>query len=185
MQVITLKRDVEAVQIPYGQKMVLTGGSEVTIYQVLGGNYTVQTDQGMLARVDGKDADALGVPNEPPKPAAAPPPAPANATLDQVVNSVWGELRKCYDPEIPVNIVELGLIYECKVAPEPAGGFGVDIQMTLTAPGCGMGPVLQADVQGKVQAIPGVARTNIDLVLDPPWDPTMMTEAARLELGML
>jgi probable FeS assembly SUF system protein SufT len=105
--------------------------------------------------------------------------------MERVVQSVWEQLKTCYDPEIPVNIVELGLVYECKVEPAVEGGFGVEIKMTLTAPGCGMGPVLQTDAELKIRGIPGVRHTNIELVLDPPWDPSRMSEAARLELGMM
>ncbi|MBI2900245.1 MAG: putative Fe-S cluster assembly protein SufT [Planctomycetes bacterium] len=181
MELITLKRDVEAIQIPFGQRLTLPRGSEVSIHQVLGGNFTVQTDQGGLVRVDGKDADALGMEAE----AAAPAPTAAEAPdLDRVVKAVWDRLKTCFDPEIPVDIVELGLVYECKVAPEE-GGFGVDVRMTLTAPGCGMGPILQADAEQKIRAIAGVGRVNVELVLDPPWDPGMMSEAARLQLGMM
>ncbi len=184
MELIKLTREVEAVQIPYGQKIGLPGGSEVSIHQVLGGNYTVQTEDGLLVRIDGRDADALGF--EPSKGEPAPAPSEdATLDLDRVVKAVWDHLRTCYDPEIPVNIVELGLVYECRVAPEPSGGFGVDVKMTLTAPGCGMGPILQSDAEQKIQTIPGVKRVTIELVLDPPWDPGRMSEAARLELGMM
>ncbi len=179
-ETVRLSRDVVAIQIPYGDKTPLASGSEVTLTQELGGSFTVLTDQGMMVRIEARDADALG------KKAAAPaaPAEEAPADLDGVVKRVWEQFKTCYDPEIPVNIVELGLVYECKVAPLPEGGFGVEAKMTLTAPGCGMGPVLQEEAQRKISSISGVKRVALELVLDPPWDPSMMSEAARLTLGM-
>ena len=179
-ETVRLTHDVVAIQIPYGDKIPLPSGAEVTITQELGGSFTVLTDRGMMVRIEAKDADALGK-------KVAPVPAPASEAptdLEGVVKRVWEQFKTCYDPEIPVNIVELGLVYECKVAPLPEGGFGVDAKMTLTAPGCGMGPVLQEEAQRKISSIPGVKHVGIELVLDPPWEPSMMSEAARLTLGM-
>jgi len=189
----TLTRGVIAVQIPYGQQAPLAKGTRVMVHQVLGGNFTVVTDQGMMVRIEAADSDALGELGKRAREAAqkaiasAPTPAlPADMPADQqdVVKKIWEQLRTCYDPEIPVNIVELGLIYEMDVLRVP-DGFKVAIKMSLTAPGCGMGPVLQSDVQMKVAAIPGVKSVACEVVFDPPWDPSRMTEAARLQLGML
>ncbi len=191
---ITLERDIDAIQIPYGQKVPVKKGDKLVVHQVLGGNFTVVTPQGMMVRVDSKDVDALGeVGRQAQKDAqkdmaSSPmPEIPKDMPADQagVVKQVWDQLRTCYDPEIPVNIVELGLIYEMQVLRLPAEGFGIDVKLTLTAPGCGMGPVLQSDAKMKLEAIPGVKAVNVEVVFDPPWDPSRMTEAARLQLGML
>jgi probable FeS assembly SUF system protein SufT len=178
---IILKRDCEAVLIPAGTKITLQAGEPVVITQALGGSYTVVI-HGNMARIDARDADALG--KEPSatattEPAAAPDSSPV--TEEQVLE----KLRTCYDPEIPVNIVDLGLVYDLQIQPLPAGGNRVEIKMTLTAPGCGMGPVLQQDVETKVSAIPGVKEAGVFLVWDPPWSREMLSEAARLELGMM
>jgi probable FeS assembly SUF system protein SufT len=176
--VIELKREVIATTIPYGQKTTLPKGANVEITQELGGSFTVLTDYGLL-RIEGKDSDALGRESAAPVVAAADIPADAKT----VATEVWNQMKTCYDPEIPVNIVELGLVYENKVEPVD-GGYKVDVKFTLTAPGCGMGPILQSEVQGKVLAIPGVKTANIEVVFDPPWTQAMMSEAARLQLGM-
>jgi len=188
---ITLKRDVDAIQIPYGEHVKLPAGTLVTIHQVLGGNFTVVTDHGHMVRIDSWDVDALGEAgnkaHEEAKhsaPAKADPKAPV--TKDGVVKAVWDQLKTIYDPEIPVNVVELGLVYEVKVEPHPSGeGFQIDVKMTLTAPGCGMGPVLQMDSVAKLNSIPGVKRANVEVVFDPPWDREMMSDAAKLQLGMM
>ena len=188
---IALKRDVDAIQIPYGEHVKLPAGTLVTIHQVLGGNFTVVTDHGHMVRIDSWDVDALGEAGKlAQKDAAFTPPAKADpkapVTKDGVVKAVWDLLKTCYDPEIPVNVVELGLVYEVKVEPHPSGeGFMVDVKMTLTAPGCGMGPVLQMDAVAKLNGIPGVKRANVEIVFDPPWDREMMSDAAKLQLGML
>jgi probable FeS assembly SUF system protein SufT len=178
--VIELKREVVATTIPYGQKTQLPKGSHVEITQELGGSFTVLTDYGLL-RIEGKDSDALGRESAVPvvNPADIPTDAKAVATL------VWDAMKTCYDPEIPVNIVELGLVYENKVEPIPEGGFRVDVKFTLTAPGCGMGPILQSEVRDKVLAIPGVKFANIEVVFEPPWTQSMMSDAAKLQLGMM
>jgi probable FeS assembly SUF system protein SufT len=178
---IILKRDCEAVLIPAGTKITLQAGEAVVITQALGGSYTVII-HGNMARIDARNADAIGkeaapgAPNETPKPAQD-----ATVSEDQVME----QLRTCYDPEIPVNIVDLGLVYDLQIQPMPAGGSRVEIKMTLTAPGCGMGPVLQQDVETKVSSIPGVKEAAVSLVWDPPWSREMLSEAARLELGLM
>ena len=177
---IKLTRDCEAVQIPSGFPTTLPAGTEVRITQSLGGSYTVTTDYGNMVRIAGKDADALGL-----TPEIAPAAAPAPETPADVEKSVWDQLRTCYDPEIPVNIVELGLVYSCVVKENATGARDVEVKFTLTAPGCGMGEYLKHDVQAKVAALPGVGNVDVEVVFDPPWNQSMMSEAAKLELGML
>lgn len=169
-------RECRAIEIPQGTPAVLPQGTEVRITQQLGGSYTVMTQYGQLLRIDPQDADAIGkeVPAGP---------AEAGEAAGSLEDQVWEQLRTCFDPEIPVNVVDLGLVYNCAVADHPEGGKKVDIQMTLTAPGCGMGPVLAQDVKTKVEGIPGVKEANVEVVFDPQWNPGMMTEAARLQLG--
>jgi probable FeS assembly SUF system protein SufT len=178
---IILKRDCEAVLIPAGTKITLQAGEPVTITQALGGSYTVVI-HGNMALIDARDADAIG--QAPPAPAASET-APATDSSAVTEEQVLEKLRTCYDPEIPVNIVDLGLVYDLQILPVPGGGNRVEIKMTLTAPGCGMGPVLQQDVETKVSAIPGVKEAGVFLVWDPPWNRDMLSEAARLELGMM
>lgn len=178
---ITLIRDCEAIQIPSGTKMTLPEGTIVMITQSLGDTYTVTTDHGYMVRIAGKDADAMGL--ERTVTAAAPEQAPSDpAELERLV---WDQLRTCYDPEIPVNIVDLGLVYECVVRPLGDGGHRAEVKLTLTAPGCGMGGVLAADAQAKIGALPGIREANVEIVFEPQWNPGMMSEAARLELGMM
>jgi probable FeS assembly SUF system protein SufT len=179
-QLIALSRDVEAVQIPSGAPLTLPKGTEVRITQSLGGSYTVLTPWG-LARIDGKDADALGLTPQTSAPATeAPPPASA----EEVEKAVWEQLRTCYDPEIPVNIVDLGLVYSCAVQPLEQGGYRVEVRFTLTAPGCGMGDWLAQDIRNKIASVPGVREADVQVVFDPPWHHDMMSEAAKLELGI-
>jgi probable FeS assembly SUF system protein SufT len=179
---IALRRDCVAILIPSGEKTALPAGRPVVITQSLGGAYTVDAG-GFLARIESRDADALGLA---PIAEAAPLPAPAASPgVEAEESHIWKQLRTCYDPEIPVNIVELGLIYDLHLAPHPDGGSKVDIKMTLTAPGCGMGPMIVEDVQRKVMEVPGVTETNVELAWDPPWNQGMMSEAARLELGLM
>ncbi len=173
-----LKRDVEAVIIPAGQALTLREGTNGYITQSLGGSFTIYVE-GSLFRIAGVHADALG------KEPVPPPEVPDNATDDDIEAIVWAQLRTCFDPEIPVNIADLGLIYRCEIKSRPDGLRDVDIDMTLTAPGCGMGDILVQDVQDKVAIIPTVAGVDVDMVFDPPWNQMMMTEEARLELGML
>ncbi|NNM61095.1 MAG: putative Fe-S cluster assembly protein SufT [Steroidobacteraceae bacterium] len=174
---IVVQRDVKAIAIPAGVEVNLKIASVGYITQALGGSFTVYID-GNLFRIAGADADAIGMS------AAKPPELPPEASEDDIKNVIWQQLRTCYDPEIPVNVVDLGLIYECTLQ-TGAQGRTVEIKMTLTAPGCGMGEVLVADVREKVQVIPTIVRTDVELVFDPPWNPTMMSEAARLQTGMM
>mgnify|MGYP002631629641 CR=1 FL=1 len=174
----TFSRDCPAIVIPDGFDVVIPVGTHGIIIQVLGGNYTVQTALGYLVRVSGEEADAIG------KEAVArhttDEDAPA-AVLDDA--AVWAELRTCYDPEIPVNIVDLGLIYGFRVDPGESGKAVIEVQMTLTAPGCGMGQVLTDDVEYKLTRLAGVEAARVELIFDPPWTPERMSEEARLELG--
>jgi probable FeS assembly SUF system protein SufT len=179
-QTVELRRECDATLVPSGQKVRLAAGLSVNITQSLGGAYTVVVG-GSLARLESQDLDALGLTPVPPK-------DPANvAAISQPVgeSSVWEQLKTCYDPEIPVNIVELGLIYDLHITPETGGGSLVEVKMTLTAPGCGMGAMIADDVQRKVLALPGVNEARVELVWDPPWNQGMMTEAAKLELGLM
>jgi probable FeS assembly SUF system protein SufT len=175
---IVVQRDVKAIAIPAGVEVNLKLGSVGYITQALGGSFTVYID-GNLFRVAGIDADAIG------KTAASAPDVPPGASDEDIKNIVWRQLKTCYDPEIPVNIVDLGLVYECDVTKNDDATRNVDIKMTLTAPGCGMGEVLVQDVRDKVQIVPTVARANVELVFDPPWNQTMMSDEARLQTGMM
>ena len=174
---VTFTRDVDAIIVPAGVNVKLRQGQQGYITQALGGSFTVYVE-GNLFRVAGKDADALG------KDTAEGPELPPNATDQDVRELAWQQMKGCYDPEIPVNIVDLGLIYECDVVGEPDGRV-IAIKMTLTAPGCGMGEVLVQDVREKVEIIPTVKRADVELVFDPPWNQSMMSEAARLQTGMM
>ena len=171
-------RDVEATAIPYGDKVPLTAGTPVIITQALGGSYTVYTMQGYMVRIAGEDADAIGK-----EPQAGPSAEEAaNKSIDEMV---WDQLRTCYDPEIPVNIVELGLVHSSEVTPLPEGGHRVAVRFTLTAPGCGMGDVLRQDIERKALSVPGVTEADVQVQLDPPWDMSKMSDAARLQLGLM
>lgn len=174
---IVVQRAVKAIAIPAGVEVNLQVGAAGYITQALGGSFTVYVD-GNLFRVAGADADAIGMT------AAKPPELPPEASEQDIKNVIWDQLRTCYDPEIPVNVVDLGLIYECTLHGGPEGR-SVDIKMTLTAPGCGMGEVLVQDVRDKVQIVPTIIRADVELVFEPPWNHTMMSEAARLQTGML
>jgi probable FeS assembly SUF system protein SufT len=175
---IVVQRDVKAVAIPAGAEVNLKLGQVGYITQALGGSFTVYID-GNLFRIAGADADAIG------KTSAKPPEVPPGATEEDIKNIIWQQLKTCYDPEIPVNIVDLGLVYECDVSKNEDATRTVDIKMTLTAPGCGMGEVLVQDVRDKVQIIPTVTHANVELVFDPPWNQTMMSDEARLQTGMM
>ena len=174
----TLSRDVEVAAIPYGDKLTLTAGATVYITQALGGSYTAMTDHGYMVRVEGKDADAIG--EEPTKPVTE-----ADAAGKTVGELAWEQLKTCFDPEIPVNIVDLGLVYKCEAEALPEGGEKVTVQFTLTAPGCGMGDYLKQDVEQKILGLPGVKAAEVQVVLDPPWSQSMMSDAARLQLGLM
>lgn len=175
---ITLGRDVEVTEIPAGTPARLAAGTPVTVLQALGGAYTVQTELGQMVRIGAKDADALG------KPVASAAGDAEPLRGEDLEAAVWEQLSTCYDPEIPVNVVELGLVYRCEITPVE-GGSRVEIDFTLTAPGCGMGPVLENDIRQKVSAIPGVKEAVVNVVLEPAWTPARMSEAAKLELGMM
>lgn len=176
---VTLSRDVVAIQIPDGNKVNLPAGTTVTLQQQLGGSYTVATELGYLVRISGQDGDALG--REPEKLKVS----TEGTDPASVEKAIWEVLKTCYDPEIPIDIVELGLVYECKLTPVTDSVSDIQIKMTLTAPGCGMGPVLQSDVETKVKSLPGVGKVNVEVVFDPPWDREMMSEAAKLHLGLM
>ena len=182
---VRLSRDCEVVQIPEGLRVRIARGTEVRVMQSLGGTFTVMTEYGTMVRMDPNDAYAIG---EKMADAAAPTDAAATAetalTAEQVQERVWHALRSVFDPEIPVNVVELGLVYKNEATPLPEGGYKVFVQMTLTAPGCGMGPVLQQDALWKVKRVPGVKDVNVDIVVEPAWNQTMMSDAAKLELGL-
>jgi probable FeS assembly SUF system protein SufT len=174
----TLSRDVDAAAIPYGDKIPLVAGTTVFITQALGGSYTVMTDRGYMVRIEGKDADAIGE-----QPTAAP--TPADVAGRPLQELAWDQLKTCFDPEIPVNIVDLGLVYKCESAPLAEGGEKVTVHFTLTAPGCGMGDYLKQDVERKIEGLPGVKETDVQVVFEPAWEQSMMSEAARLQLGLM
>ena len=174
---ITLSRDVEAIRIPSGDHITLPQGTGVIVTQALGGTFTVVVaHQAGMYRINGRDADALG--KQIAENAAA-----VDGPFDE--EQLWRQLRNCYDPEIPVNIVDLGLIYSLEVSEASAGGKNVGVKMTLTAPGCGMGPSLAADAEQRLLGVPGVASANVELVWDPPWSPDRISEAGREKLGMI
>ncbi len=174
---IRLLRDCEAIQIPSGTKITLPKETEVSITQSLGGTYTVVYSQG-LARIDGHDADALGMEK------TAKPEGPADGSSPVVdADAVKKRLRLVFDPEIPVNIVDLGLVYATEIVPVEEGSYKVNIQMTLTAPGCGMGPAISADAQKRVMELPGVTEANVELVWEPAWNQEMVSEVGKMQLG--
>ncbi len=174
---VTLERDCKAIVVPAGDEVVLPAGGTVYITQALGGSFTIYLD-GNLFRIAGQDADALG------KEPVTPPPLAADASDEDVEKLVWEQMRGCYDPEIPINIVDLGLIYECRVESQEDGARRVFVTMTLTAPGCGMGEVLVLDIKEKVELIPTVKEATVELTFDPPWNMGMMSDAAKLQTGM-
>ena len=178
---IILSRDCEAIQIPSGEIVMLPAGSRVTVTQSLGGSYTMTTDQGYLVRIANKDADAIGEEAE----ASQAERLTAAAGPADLEKLVWDQLKTCFDPEIPVNIVDLGLVYHCQVTPLPEGGNKVDVKFTLTAQGCGMGQVLKGDMESKILSLSGVKDVGVEVVFDPPWDPSRMSDAARLQLGFM
>jgi probable FeS assembly SUF system protein SufT len=185
---VELTRDCAATMVPWGSPTRLPAGSLAQVTQRLGGNFTVYIG-GNLYRIAGKDADALGLDPldagdsgmeaDAEEEAAGPP------TLESVEAAAWRRLGTCYDPEIPVDIVNLGLVYLCQAIELPDGTFRLDVRMTLTAPGCGMGTAIAEEARQKLQSIPGVSEVDVDLVWDPPWSREMMSEVARLELGMM
>jgi probable FeS assembly SUF system protein SufT len=172
---VKLSRECEVIEIPSGVRRNLPAESEVRVLQFLGSSYTISSDYGMF-RIDAKDADAMGLT----------PPAPSSEEQPKQEFSeklIWDQLKTVYDPEIPVNIADLGLIYACDISAIDGGEHRIDIKMSMTAPGCGMGNVLKSDVESKLAGLPTVKEVNVELVFDPPWGPTRMSEAARLQLG--
>jgi probable FeS assembly SUF system protein SufT len=177
-----LIRDVEASVVPIGTKVTLQKGETAHITQSLGGTYTVIVN-GNMFRIETKDADALGI--EVKAATATTTTSTGPLTQEDLEKKVWEQLKTCYDPEIPVNIVDLGLIYDCHLTAIGQDNYKADVKMTLTAPGCGMGPVLAQDVQNKLISLEPIDEANVELVWDPPWNQSMMTEAAKLQLGLL
>ena len=177
---VVLERDCEAVAIPSGDRSTIPAGSRVVITQQLGDSFTIQAPEiGGLYRIAGDDADALGMPR--PVPATESDAAGAGGPVSE--EALWAQLRNVYDPEIPVNIVDLGLVYGLRVEPLEGGGSRVHLVMTLTAPGCGLADVIAADARRCVERVPGVKEAYVDIVFDPPWNYAMMSEVAKLELG--
>lgn len=173
---VTLQRDVAAVQIPDGTPILLSEGTPLLLTQQLGGSFTVMNDRGAMFRIEDTNADALGKEIE----------EDAGGTgAGSLEDRVWAQMKKCYDPEIPVNIVDLGLVYDCRIVAEDDAASAVEVKMTLTAPGCGMGPVLADDVKRRIEGLPGVSEARVEVVFDPPWNQNMMSEAARLQLGFM
>ncbi|MBX9742352.1 MAG: putative Fe-S cluster assembly protein SufT [Chthoniobacterales bacterium] len=176
-QEILLQRDCEAIQIPSGTILILPAGTRVIVTQALGGTYTVATPGG-LARIDEKDVDALGLEKE----AMVPVKTAPEGTLEE---AVWSQLKTVFDPEIPVNVVDLGLIYDCAILDSEEGKKKALVKMTLTAPGCGMGPTIAADARSKILTIEGIEDADVELVWDPAWNQNMISEAGRMKLGMV
>jgi probable FeS assembly SUF system protein SufT len=161
--------------------MALVAGSTVWLTQSLGASYTVMTDRGHLVRIDGEDADAIGLT---PVPKLHRTDDPVVASETEVENEIWDQLKHCFDPEIPVNVVDLGLIYHCGVSPVPEGGYKASVRFTLTAQGCGMGQFLKEDIRNKLLTIPAVREVDVELIWDPPWNQTMMSPSAKQQLGI-
>jgi probable FeS assembly SUF system protein SufT len=174
----SLARDVKAIIVPAGEQLLLKEGTSGFITQALGGSFTVYVE-GNLFRIAGMDADALG---KEPVPA---PKIPENASDKDIEDTIWAQLKTCFDPEIPVNVVDLGLIYRCDVTPLGNGERSVSVEMTLTAPGCGMGEILVQDAREKIAVVPTVTDVAVELVFDPPWNSSMMSEEARLQTGLM
>lgn len=177
METIELKRNCEVIAIPSGLRQTLAHGTAVRIVQARGGSYTVSTSIHAMYRIDEKDADALGL-----NAGTANEQAAQQAPLSEQL--VWDTLKTIYDPELPVNVVDLGLIYSCSMTPRLDGGSAIKIQMAMTSPGCGMSNVLKSDVESKLLRLPGVSEAQVEVVFDPPWTPSRMSEGARLQLGM-
>jgi probable FeS assembly SUF system protein SufT len=175
----TLSREIVVTQIPSGDKHTLPIGTKIQIHQTLGGSYTVQTDHGLF-RIDGKDGDALGE-------QAADHKIDTATLADGAPNpdAVWDQLKKVYDPEIPVNIVDLGLVYSMDVEKKPDNAYKVNVAMTLTAPGCGMGPAIAEDAKGKILLVPGVGDADVRITWDPPWNQSMISEEGKMKLGLV
>jgi len=174
---VKTSREIEAKEIPSGMRITIPEGTPLTLTQSLGGSFTVVTPYGYMARIEGKDAEAIGE-----EPVTLDADAAAGRSADELC---WEQLKTCYDPEIPVNIVDLGLVYKCEVTDRAEGGKKAEVRFTLTAPGCGMGDVLRDDIQGKLLSVPGVQEADVQVLFDPPWNMSMMSDAAKLQLGML
>tara|TARA_X000001036_G_scaffold440096_1_gene494389 strand:- start:865 stop:1413 length:549 start_codon:yes stop_codon:yes gene_type:complete len=174
---IILSRDCDATLIPFGNAFTLKKGDEVKITQALGGSYTIMA-RGSLFRIESKDADAIG------KDVVKITKEQSEITGYATEEEIWEVLKTCYDPEIPVNMVDLGLIYSCELINEKSGGTNIEIKMTLTAPGCGMGPMLVDEVKAKVSGVKNVKEVNVELVWEPQWSQDMMSESAKLDTGM-
>jgi probable FeS assembly SUF system protein SufT len=173
---ITTLRDVEVSRIPSGEKITIPAETQVVITQALGGSFTVLVpSQAGLFRIEGRDADAIG--QEPPADLAQ----PADGNIEQ---AAWAQLKTCFDPEIPVNIVDLGLVYSLDIK-NSEGGTSVTVQMTLTAPGCGMGPIIASEARQKILTIDGISDAAVELVWDPPWSPDRISEEGKQKLGMV
>jgi probable FeS assembly SUF system protein SufT len=176
---VKLSRDCEAVQVPAGHTVTLPQGTVAIITQSLGGTYTLQVPSfGGLYRIAGKDGDAIG------KETAQATRAPSGTSSEDLEAEVWEQLKTCYDPEIPVNIVDLGLVYDMQISKLPSGSNKVDVKMTLTAPGCGMGTAIAHDARMKLLDLPSIEQADVDLVWDPPWSPQMISPGGRALLGM-
>jgi probable FeS assembly SUF system protein SufT len=175
-ELITISRGCQAIEIPSGRPVELPAGTAVRVLQARGDSYTVATDYGYMYRIDGEDRDALGL--EAPEEGAEAQPAEFSEQM------IWDVLKSVYDPEIPVNIVDLGLIYSARITPVGEHGKRIEIEMSMTAPGCGMGNVLKADVESRLRRLPAVKEVQVEVVFDPPWDMSRMSEAARLQLGL-
>lgn len=173
---LELRRDCEAIAVPSGQRQTLSAGTPVRIVQTRGGAFTVSNEIRAIFRIDGQDADALGL--APPKNSAPPPLGPLTEDM------VWKTLKTVFDPELPVNVVDLGLIYSCDVKKNEQGSHSIAVRMAMTSPGCGMSNVLKSDVETRLKRLPEVAEVNVEVVFDPPWTQARMSEAARLQLGM-
>ncbi|MGH9366230.1 MAG: putative Fe-S cluster assembly protein SufT [Thermoanaerobaculia bacterium] len=174
---VTTTREIEAKEIPSGMRITIPEGTPLTLTQSLGGTFTVLTPYGYMARVEATDADAIGE-----EPVTLDAEAAGGKSVEELC---WDQMKTCYDPEIPVNIVDLGLVYKCEVKELPDGGNNVEVRFTLTAPGCGMGDVLREDIKGKLLAVGGVKEADVQVLFDPPWNMSMMSDAAKLQLGML
>jgi len=180
-ETVTFGRNAEAVMIPSGERVLVPQGATGTITQSLGGTFTIITDRGLMIRISGKELEAIGKADE----NAAEAKPVEEIEPDELEQLVWDQLKTCYDPEIPVNIVDLGLVYDCRLINKPEGGTKVEVKMTLTAPGCGMGPAIAHDAQSKILSIDGVDEADVQLVWDPPWNQNMISEAGRMKLGMI
>ena len=173
-------RDVEAAVVPAGTVVTLLAGEKAYITQSLGGSYTVIVN-GNMFRVEGRNADALGQQHVP----TAAEKAGKAGSREELEKLAWDQMRTCYDPEIPVNVVDLGLIYTCEFETLGADSYRVNVKMTLTAPGCGMGPTIQQDVQNKLLCVESIDEAIVELVWEPQWGKEMMSEAAKLQLGLM